>query len=260
MKRYGSILFMILTAERVHAALAPRPVRFYERVDSTNDLALEWLRTGAQTGSVVVADEQVKGRGRLGRAWYTLPGTALIVSIILHPSRSQIPHLTMLGAVAICELMEHIGIEDVGIKWPNDVQIGRRKVSGILPEVVWQEVKVEGAVLGMGINVRVDFTNTELADKAISIETLLGKPVNRLDLLVHLLDTMSYWTPKLGTRLLFHAWRERLTTLGQPVTSADGVVHGTAEDVDEDGALLLTALDGTHHRLIAGDIELGSVL
>jgi BirA family biotin operon repressor/biotin-[acetyl-CoA-carboxylase] ligase len=253
-------LFMTFTAERVHASLAPRPVRFYERVNSTNDLALEWLQKGARTGSVVVANEQVKGRGRLGRVWYTPPRAALIVSIILHPTRSQISHLTMLGAVAICELLEHIGIEEVGIKWPNDVQIGRRKVAGILPEIVWQDVEVDGAVLGMGINVRIDFTNTALADKAISIETVLGKPVERMDLLVHLLDTISYWIPKLGTHPLFDAWRERRTTLGQPVKSADGVIRGTAEDVDEDGAILITALDGTHHRLIAGDIELGSAL
>ncbi len=233
-------------------------MRFFERVDSTNDLALEWLRQGAQPGSVVVADEQVKGRGRHGRTWYTTPGTALIVSVILRPTHSQISQLTMQGAVAIVELLEHVGVTDVGIKWPNDVQLGGRKVSGILPEVVWSGADIEGAVLGMGINVRVDFSGTSLNDTATSVETALGASVDRLGLLVFLLDRIGYWTPKLGTRSLFDAWRERLTTLGQQVSHADGT--GIAEHVDEDGALLVKAADGATQRLIAGDIELGSTL
>jgi len=227
-------------------------------VDSTNDLALEWLRQGAQSGAVIVADEQIKGRGRLGRTWYTPPGTALIVSIILRPTRDHISQLTMLGAVAIAELLEHVGAADIGIKWPNDVQLGGRKVSGILPEVVWNGTDVEGAVLGMGINVRIDFSGTPLEGAAISIESALGTSVDRLNLLVYLLNRVGHWTTKLGTRSLFDAWRERLTTLGKTVSYTNGT--GIAKDVDEDGALLVKALDGATHRLIAGDIVLGSVL
>jgi len=251
---------LMLIPERVYSAVAPRPVRFYERVDSTNELALEWLRQGAETGSVIIADEQVKGRGRLGRAWYTPPGTALILSVILRPASSEIQQLTMLGAVAICELLEHIGAPDVGIKWPNDVQLLGRKVSGILPEVVWSGRHVDGAVLGMGINVRIDFAGTALADRAISIEPVLGRLIDRLDALVYLLNRIDEWTPQLGTKALFDAWRERLNMLGRRVTvvGADGMLTGWAETVDEDGALRVKTDDGTIHRVIAGDVVLGS--
>jgi BirA family transcriptional regulator, biotin operon repressor / biotin---[acetyl-CoA-carboxylase] ligase len=249
----------MLTAQRVENALAPRPAQFYEQVESTNDLALEWLRQGAGSGAVVVADEQIKGRGRKGRTWYTPPGTALILSVILRPALEQLPQLTMLGALAISDMLVHLGIHDVGIKWPNDVQIGGRKVTGILPEAVWKGNKVEGAVLGMGVNVRIEFSGTELADKAISIEPALGRAVDRLDLLVYLLTRIDYWAAKLGTQALIGAWRERLTTLGQIITvnSADQVIHGLAESVDDEGALMVKGDDGSVHRVIAGDIALG---
>lgn len=250
---------MTLNAENVFAALASRPVRFYERVDSTNDIALDWLRQGAPSGAVVIADEQVKGRGRLGREWYTPPGTALIVSIILRPGLQQIQQLTMLGALAVCEMLEHVGAEDVGIKWPNDVQLNGRKVSGVLPEVIWKGNDVEGAVLGMGINVRIDFAGTELADKAISIESALGKQTSRLDLLVYLLGRLDAWLPELGTRVVYNGWWARLRTIGQIVSvdSFDGVIHGLAEAVDDDGSLLVRDPEGSLHRAIAGGIVLG---
>jgi BirA family biotin operon repressor/biotin-[acetyl-CoA-carboxylase] ligase len=251
---------MTLNAENAHAGLFPRPVQFFERVDSTNDIALDWLRQGAPAGAVVIADEQVKGRGRLGRQWYTPPGTALIVSIVLRPTIQQIPQLTMLGALAICEMLEHVGAEDVGIKWPNDVQLCGRKVSGVLPELVWNGNKINGAVLGLGINVRIDFGGTELADTAISIEPALGKPVSRLDLLVDLLSRVDAWTSSLGTSAVYNEWRARLRTIGQ-VVSVDGYgyrIHGRAEDVGKDGSLLVRDAEGNVHRAVAGDVVLGN--
>src|SRR6185503_16330895 len=127
---------MELTAENVKAKLAPlkqfapfwTPV-FYERVDSTNDIALSrlyeksWLQLQLE-GNVIIADEQVKGKGRLDRTWYTPPGTALIVSVIFPVrERNHLPRVTMLGAVAIAQIIENIEAADVGIKWPNDVQV-----------------------------------------------------------------------------------------------------------------------------------------
>ena len=76
---------MVLTAERIQSKLESRSFRFYQHADSTNDLALDWLRQGVASGSAVITDEQVKGRGRLGRTWYTPPGTALILSVVLRP-------------------------------------------------------------------------------------------------------------------------------------------------------------------------------
>src|SRR5258706_4448788 len=98
--------------ERLH----PRPVRYFSQIGSTNDVALEWMTNGAAEGSIVITDEQVKGKGRLGRVWLTPPGTALIVSMILYPRVDDLPQMTMLGALAIYDMVKGLGIESVGIK------------------------------------------------------------------------------------------------------------------------------------------------
>ncbi|MBI5670392.1 MAG: biotin--[acetyl-CoA-carboxylase] ligase [Chloroflexi bacterium] len=244
-----------LSAETVQRRLAPRAVRYYDRVDSTNDVALEWLRTGAAAGSAVIADEQMKGRGRLGRTWHTPPGVALAVSVVLRPEAAQVAQVTMLGALAIYDLLEGTGLNDLGIKWPNDVQVKARKICGVLPEAAWDGDRLLGVALGMGVNVRMDFTGTELEDTAISLEPALGRWVNRLDLLESLLDRVDFWYARLGTTALFEVWKSRLTTLGRVVTIEN--VRGVAENVDADGALLVRDDAGTLRRLLAGDVAFG---
>lgn len=251
---------MELTETRLNNLLAPRAIRFYERVDSTNDLALEWLSQGAAPGSVVIANEQVKGKGRKGRSWYTPPGTALIVSVVLKPEVRHLSRVTMLGAVAIAEMLESVGAPDIGIKWPNDVQLKGQKVSGVLPEVVWDGENLRGVVLGMGINVRTDFSSTELVDRAVSIESSIGRSLDRAELLAALLGRVDHWTARLGTPELFRTWKARLTTLGREVSLEDGgqSIHGTAESVDDEGALRVRDAGGILHDVLAGDIALGS--
>lgn len=248
---------MRLTAEHICLTLSPRAARFYQQAGSTNEIALAWLREGAPTGSVVIADEQLKGRGRQGRSWYTPPGVALAVSVILHPPPEMLNRVSMLGALAICELVENLGIQNVGIKWPNDVQIHGRKVSGVLPENEWNGDKLVGVVLGMGLNVRVNFVGSELENTAISVESALGAPVDRLQLLVNLLACLDGWNARLDS--VYDAWKNRLVTIEQTVTvnSAGAKVHGVAESVDEQGALLVRDHEAVLHRVIAGDIALG---
>jgi BirA family biotin operon repressor/biotin-[acetyl-CoA-carboxylase] ligase len=247
------------TPEMVQAALHPRPARYFPQVGSTNDLALEWLQQGAPVGAVVIADEQIKGRGRMGRSWYAPPGTALMFSVVLRPSVAEMPRLPMMGAVAVCELMDSMGAEDTSIKWPNDVHLKGRKVCGVLPEAVWTGNSLAGAALGIGLNVRIDFTNTELAGSATSIETAFGHSVDRMELLQALLGWIDHWTTRLSGPELFESWRSRLTTLGQMVSIsvADGVVRGIAEAVDNQGGLLVRDSSGRQRRVIAGDIALG---
>jgi BirA family transcriptional regulator, biotin operon repressor / biotin---[acetyl-CoA-carboxylase] ligase len=266
----GILRDMELTAENVQARLAPRwNAVFYEHVDSTNDIAMAHLRENrsfVQTraaGDVIIADEQMKGKGRLGRTWYTPPGTALIVSVIFPvEEREHLPRITMLGAVAIAEMIENSGMADVGIKWPNDVQVNGKKVSGILAEVNWvpggATRMLWGVVLGMGVNVRIDFSETELADTAISIEPALGKSVDRLDLLSDLMGRIDYWYGRIGSPELFDAWKSHLNMLGKIVTVQQGTIHGFAESVDERGTLLVRDEQGELHRVMAGDIALGS--
>ena len=242
--------------DQLQAALGPRPLRYFAEVGSTNDVALGWLRQGAPPGAVVVADVQLQGRGRFGRHWHALAGTALIVSALLKPPRESVGRLTLVGAVAIAETIEALGLA-VDIKWPNDARLNQRKVCGILPEAAWDGETLVGAALGMGLNVRVDFSGTELADSAISLEPALGRPLDRATLLARLLERVDYWSVRAGSDLLFEAWKRRLSTIGQTVTVSEGAVHGVAEGVDDQGALLVRTDQGDVRRVIAGDIRLG---
>lgn len=242
---------MTLSQERL-AHLLAQPFRYYDSVDSTNDIAQNWLREGAAPFSVVLADEQRKGRGRKGRYWYTPPGVALAVSVILKPTPQQASKISMLGALAVAELCDHAGIAGVGIKWPNDVQIHGKKVSGVLPEAVWLEGDLLGVVLGMGVNIRVQFA-PEIAPIATNIEDEVAHRVDRAALIMYLLGRVTHWMAQ-DSDALFAAWRARLNTIGQHV-QVDGIV-GQAVDVELGGALLIKTDDGSMKRVLAGDLSL----
>lgn len=246
---------MTLTQESLDNTLGSRPHQFYEQVGSTQDIAFDWLKNGAVAGAVVIADEQIGGRGRQGRGWHNPPGQAIALSIILKPHRSQLSQITMLGALAISDVLTDLGAGDVGIKWPNDVLLNGKKVCGVLPEAYWEGDSLRGVVLGMGINVRVDFAGTELAERAISIETALGKSVDRTQFVADLLARLDHWRDFLGTNDLLRIWKSRLISLGKPATVGD--VSGIAESVDEEGALLIRTADGSLQRVVAGELTTG---
>jgi len=243
----------MLTQTHLAQKLGERPFKFFPSITSTQNEALEWLKNGAPQGTVVIADEQTAGRGRMGRTWHIPAGVALAMSVILKPSTSVAKHIFMAGGVAVAELLEGLDIPNISIKWANDVRIDGKKVSGILPEAIWEGDKLQGVVLGIGVNVRVDFTNSELATIATSIETVLNRRCDRADLLTMLLARLDYWSNRLGSDELFQAWRSRLDTLGRVVT-VDGIT-GTATDVTYEGALVIQKSDGTTHTVIAGDIS-----
>ena len=238
--------------------LAPRPVRYYDQVDSTQDLALAWLREGAPSGAVIIGDEQLRGRGRQGRTWHTPPGVALAASVILHPRQKALGQVTMLGALVIAETIRHIidthaiSGHTVSIKWPNDVKIDGLKVSGVLPETAWDGDRLLGVALGLGLNVRVRFDDIELASVATSIEPALGVTVSRTDLIVFLLSRVDFWSARLGTPDLFDAWSALLETVGRSV-SVNGI-QGMAERVDRDGTLYIRDDDAVLHPVMAGDV------
>ncbi len=242
----------MLDEVRICAALGERPFRWFPQIGSTNEAALVWLREDAPTGAIVLADEQLQGRGRHGRGWHTPAGAALAVSLILRPTPAELPQVTMLGALAIAELASAQGARDVSLKWPNDVQADGLKLAGVLTEAVWQGDRLTGTVLGMGINVRVDFRGSELEGRASSLETLCGRSLDRAELLARLMTRLEYWLAQLGSEGLFQAWRARLI-LSQTAVQVNGL-RGIAEDVGRDGALLLRDEAGTMHRLHGGEL------
>jgi BirA family biotin operon repressor/biotin-[acetyl-CoA-carboxylase] ligase len=220
------------------------------------DEARTWLSEGAPHGALVIADEQTSGRGRLNRAWQTPMGSALAVSVVLRTAPQALSAVSMLGGLAVADMLDGLGVPAVGLKWPNDVLIDKAKVSGVLAEAHWDGIALRGVVLGIGVNVSVDFAGTALAGEAVSVEAVLCRPVDRLAMLVSLIAHLEAGVPLLGSAALFQRWRSRLVTLGQRV-HVQGVMPfwGTAEDVDDDGALWVRDDEGLRRRVIAGDVR-----
>ena len=229
-----------------------RPFHYRQRVDSTNDLAKSWLQQGAPNGAVVIADEQLRGRGRKGRSWYTPPNAALALSVILKPAAAYVERVNMIGALSVFDLAQCVGCEDVGIKWPNDVQVHGKKLSGILVENVWEQHRLVGAVLGIGVNVRNDFSGTALHDTAISMEYAIREQLDRAELVHKLLDRIDHWYRLIATEEVYETWKDRLNMLGNRVV-IDGS-NGYAMDVTAKGALLIEDDQAGLREVNAGDV------
>jgi len=232
---------------------------YYPSVTTTMDVARKAAKEGASEGTVVVAEEQTTGRARLGRTWINPPGV-VAVSIILRPEMSQLLRLTMVAALATSRCIEKATGLKTTIKWPNDVLIRGKKVSGILTESTLRGQSVDWAVIGIGINVNFDpKAYPEIADMATSLSVELGKEVSQLEVLLHLLNEVEFfYSALLRGEPVHEEWRSKLETLGKVVQVKTGtdIEKGYAESVDNDGALLLRRSDGSLIRIVAGEVTL----
>jgi len=238
-------------------------VIYCRSVGSTNELARELAAAGAAEGTLVLADEQTAGRGRLGRSWLSPAGSSLLLSLIFRPpwTPQQAGRLTMICSLAAAEAIEAQTGLTVNLKWPNDVLIGGRKVGGVLAELSVMGDVLDYVVAGLGLNVNFDPAQMpQLGNSATSLARELGRPVSRLELLSAFLRRVeSSYRRALAGWMPHEAWAARLETLGrwvQVITPA-GQEDGLAEAVDADGALLLRRADGTPVRVLAGDILSG---
>jgi BirA family transcriptional regulator, biotin operon repressor / biotin---[acetyl-CoA-carboxylase] ligase len=233
----------------------------FEVISSTNDHARELAEEGAGHGEVVVAESQTGGRGRRGRPWVSPPGRNAYFSVILRPELPPVraPELTLLASVAVCDALRQAGVA-AGIKWPNDLLVGGRKISGILTEMASEPERVHWAVIGIGVNVNAtaeDFP-PELRDIATSILIERGAPAPRALFVAACLTALEEWLDRHaeeGFDPVRLAWRERSDTLGREVTvKTDGRdVVGVAEDIDAVGALLVRTSAGVE-RILSGDV------
>lgn len=238
---------------------------FLHETASTNDFARDLAREGAAEGTLVVAEYQTAGRGRLARRWHAPPGTCLLLSLIFRPPLAphQVQRLTMVCGLAVLDAVAASSGLQVGLKWPNDVLIGGRKLGGILTEVDLRGDRVEHAVVGIGLNVNLDPGQIpqDLPVPATSLSQELGRPVDRLALLRFLLQAVEDRYVALCRGESPHGeWAQRLITLGQPVVVQQGgePLVGVAEGVGADGALLLRLPDGRQVRILAGDVSMGA--
>lgn len=239
-----------------------RTLHHYETVESTNSKAFELAHEGGFHGEVIVTEHQTAGKGRRGRAWSSPAGKSLAMSVILRPeiAPARAPELTLVAAVALAQTLRDSGVE-AKIKWPNDVQIGGKKVAGILTELSADVERVHFVVLGIGVNLNAETGDfpPEVAEIATSVQVVRRSPVHRALFTAALLGQLETWVDRWtdeGFEPVRAAWKELSSTLGEEVlVRADNrELRGIAEDIDPSGALLLRVGDKLE-RVLSGDVE-----
>lgn len=241
-----------------------RALHCYRQVGSTNVVAIELAESGAPEGTVVVAEEQTRGRGRLGRNWHSAPGLGIWSSVVLRPkiAPDAVTGISIVAALAFAETVDnHLGL-DVQLKWPNDGLIDNRKVCGILVELSAEVGRLHYAVCGTGINVahkETDFP-PEIRPQATSLTIAAGRPVDRLAFYRRFLFDFEVLYQRFvrdGLAPLLPIYRARSILLGHTVTVSQGERHttGMAEEIDEFGRLIIRS-QGQRVALNSGEATL----
>jgi BirA family biotin operon repressor/biotin-[acetyl-CoA-carboxylase] ligase len=261
--------------EQILHGLALGPVRYFDRIGSTNAEALRWAEEAAPDLALVVADEQTAGRGRQGRRWSTPPGAALAFSLVLRdppredPSTGEtagrLARLTALGALAVSEALRQTYKLRAEIKWPNDVLLERRKVCGILAEAQWLGDRLPAVVLGIGVNVAPASMppDSELIYPAACVETAVRREVERWQLLRAALEQFLFWRSLLGSQSFLDAWEERLAFKGEQVYLYAGTAiqdqpdqQGILVGLDAEGCLQIRSQTGELCSFCSGELRL----
>ena len=225
---------------------------------STMDDARDLARQGAAEGVVVIAEQQGRGRGRFNRAWVSPPGLNLYMTLLLRPEPSQLPYMNMAATLGIRRSVSDASGLPTGVKWPNDVRIGGRKISGILIETEFEGARLDHALVGIGINVNLDVSKyPEIAEIATSLRTATGRVFDRNEVLLSVLRNLDEWYGRVAKgESLTAAWAETLETLGKTVQLRwrDRVIEGRAESVDDSGNLVILQSDGSRVSAMAGEV------
>ena len=262
--RYSSGMSTPFDLTRFHSLLRTRAfgrnLIFEASVGSTMDLARDAAQHGAVEGTLAAADEQTAGRGRLGRTWVTPPAVNLASTLLLRPPQSVLREIAMIAPLAVCHAMQDVAGVRADIKWPNDVQIGGKKAAGILIETDFTDARAAYVLVGCGINVNFDpREHEEIRDIATSLKAETGREIDREALLAaYVLHFEQLYDAAKAGESPRGRWRERMVTLGQRVHASwpGGAADGVAEDVDDDGSLILRTADDQRITVEAGDVTL----
>lgn len=238
---------------------------YRDSVDSSNNLAKMLANEGCDNGLLVVAEEQDAGKGRLSRGWISPYAKGIWFSVVLKPPflPQEASKCTLLAAVAVVKAVNKIAGVRAAIKWPNDILLMGRKLVGILTEMNAEFGHINYVVIGIGIN-----TNTlpedypeEVRPLAVSVAEAAVEPFTRVELLCDVLKNMEELYELAvteGFEAVFEQWRKYSCTLGQQVKviAPDVTYFGTAEDIDEQGLLIVKREDGSYEKVVAGDVSI----
>lgn len=238
-----------------------KDIKYFEETESTNIIARE-IAESVEEGTVVIAESQTGGRGRLGRKWIS-PEGGIWLSIIIKPKIQPLyaPRITLLAGVSVAKTIRSFGLP-AKIKWPNDVLINGKKVCGILTEIEAEIDLIDYCVVGIGIDANVDTDSfpEEIRESSTSLKKELGHDINRVELLQKLLsefEALYLRFQKDGFPSILEEWRDMSATIGEwvKITTQTRTIYGEAVGVDNEGALILETGEGQLEKILAGNCE-----
>jgi BirA family biotin operon repressor/biotin-[acetyl-CoA-carboxylase] ligase len=249
---------------KLNTKVFAKEVISYKKVDSTNDIAYQLAEKGVKEGTVILAEEQSKGKGRQGRSWTSPSRGGIYMSCILRPkiAPNEIPRITLLAAVATTQAIRAATSLEATIKWPNDIMLEGKKVCGILTEMKAEQDRAAFIVLGIGINVNTPVKqlpkgSTSLKDELVK-RGVKGK-VSRIELtkiLLEKLEELYNHSQRKGFAAVIEAWKGLSAMIGSrvKVTLPNRTFEGLAHDIDPDGSLMVRLDSGVLEKLSSGDV------
>ncbi|HET58809.1 MAG TPA: biotin--[acetyl-CoA-carboxylase] ligase, partial [Chloroflexi bacterium] len=242
-------------------------LRYYASIASTNTEASRLIEQGQIRGNtLLLAEEQTAGRGRLRRTWLSDPHDSLTFSLAIHGDHLSVldnpQMLTLVAAVAVTDAIKELAGIQAAIKWPNDILLNGKKACGILVEAVWQPPALQGAIVGIGINVGAKAvpTGTNLRYPPTSLEDACGFAVQRESLLVSILQSFFQWLPHMNEAAFRSHYQNHLAFIGEWVniinSEDQSILSGQCMGISQQGSLMLQQTDGTMIHCTAGEISL----
>ncbi len=237
-------------------------LHYYDEIGSTNDEAFRLGLAGVPEGTVLIANSQSAGKGRMQRVWHSPAGSNIYTSIILRPeiTPARTPQISILAGVAIAEVLESYCPDRIKLKWPNDVLIDGKKVCGILSQVKTVASAVDFIVLGIGINVNISYNEflKEICNLATSLAIETGREISRQELIIRLYENLAKWYKQLlqnGFNPIKERWLSLSPMIGEmvQVKFQEEAVSGKAIGLDDDGSLILLTADNKEIKVSAGD-------
>ena len=228
-------------------------IHYYAETDSTMAVARDLAENGCPNMTVAVAERQGKGRGRLDRVWDSQEG-GLYFTVVLRPVLpiNQVFRVLFTASVCLAEVVRELTDIHAQVKWPNDILVGERKLTGMLSEMATQDEFVQYVNLGIGVNVNNNFASAE--PNAVSIRDLLGREFPRRDILAGFLDRLESRLADRSEDVIAH-WKQYTSTIGRPVRiqTTRSILEGRAVDVNSQGSLVVELEDGTREEVFHGD-------